>query len=474
MKLKNRKASLQKGCFLCHKRYCMRRFWLVCLLIMVFRTVNAQEFCVIDSLEALSKTQKGEAKVNTLLVLSEELRAISFDESIAVAELAEKEARKAKDMNLVAKACFALAESYYKRYDYDLAEQCLREAMCNVAQDDYKAKLNICKRLAAVTLRTSNADTAAIYYTKVCETAQVLGDKLEYADAVNNLALISRNKGNQEEAMKGFEDAVALYYEANDSLAAARSLSNVAMLHYAKNQYEEALSILEKLKPFFERRGENKDLARTYSNLGLISSRYTGDVDKALSLFGEAQHYAELGHDSLMMVDLQLNEGDIYLMCSNIDEAFARFEEARLLSSRLGYEEGLAATYVRLAEGSFFIGDYAESVEYIRLCMKLEQKNGVYLYTPLLNPYLMMNYAHLGEYDSLESEIAGHEMKYSALLAEKNQMHSDSEEVGSLRVDNAELKDRVNRLKYAVAGLSTLLVVLAIYTIVSGRSRKEK
>ena len=85
-----------------------------------------------------------------------------------------------------------------------------------------------------------------------------------------------------------------------------------------------------------------------------------------------------------------------------------------------------------------------------------------------------MCYAQVGMYDSLEEYLNRRESDYNDLLAEINQMHSDSEEVGVLRVDNAELKDKVNRLKYAVAGLSTLLVVLAIYTIVSGRSRKEK
>ena len=452
----------------------MRHRLFFCLMMMGLFTVNAQEFRVIDSLEDLSKTQKGEAKVNTLLALSEEMMAISFDESIAVAELAEKEARKTNDMNLVAKACFAQAEAYYKRYDYDLAETSLREAMRNVAQDDDKTKLKIYKRLASVSLRAGNADTAALYYEKSRYLAQMIGDKLEYADAINNLALIDRNKGNQEEAMKGFEEAVGLYYEVNDSLSAARSLSNVAMLYFAKNQYEDALSILEKLVPFFERTGENKDLARNYSNLGLISLNTIANIDTALVYFGKARHYADLANDSLMMVDIMLNECDLFLMNGQIDNAFANLNEVERISARLSYYEGLTATYVRYAEVYYLIDEFVKSIDYIRLCRETEEKTGVFLYTPLLKPYLMRCYANLGAYDSIAAETQRYEQNYHNLLAEKNELELIAEDLPALEEENENLQYQNTKLRYVVAGLATLLVVLAIYTIVSGRPKKEK
>jgi len=456
----------------------MRRFWLVCLLILGFAQLNAQDILqYIDSLENVAKNQEGEAKILTLLDISDSLMVLSFDDGVAKIEQAGREALKIRDSLLYAEANLELAEKYIKRFDLDLAESYLQIALENVdmeSEDALFLKYDICTYLAYINLRSGLVDTAIFYYEKSFGVAQLLDEKGLCADVVNNIAILNRNRGNQIEAYKGFERAVGLYYEVNDSLYAARALNNIAMLYYARQQYDEALSIFKDLIPFFEREGEYKDLSMTYSNLGLISSDYKEDIDSAMILLDKARYYANLANDSLKMVDITLNEGDLFMKTGDFEKAFDNFEKAKQLATRLLYNEGLAATYYHLAEGDYLLGNYYDAIDNIKMCMTIEERNGVRLYTPMFKSHLAVCYAHVGMYDSLEEYLNRRESDYNDLLNEKNQMHSDSEEVESLRVDNAELKDRVNRLKYAVAGLSTLLVVLAIYTIVSGRSRKEK
>lgn len=453
----------------------MRSLVFVCLILLGLLPLKAQEsFPVIDSLEEAAANQKGKERVKTLLALSEKMKDISLYKSVLKAELAEKEAQKTGDSQLIALANLELAKAYIDCYDFDLAEPCLRKALEKCDKNEYELKCSICLKMGYVFLKAGDVDTAAVYYEKTLEAAQLSGDNKSYADAVHNLAVISRNKGDNDYAMRGFEKAVDLYKALNDSLSVARNLNDIALLYLADNQFDKSFAMLSELVPFFERNGEYKDIARSYSNMGLIKSRYTGDIDTSIVFFEKAKYYANLDGDSLMLVDILLNEGDIYLMLNDTDKAFANFEEAKRLATRLMFYEGLSATYVRLAEGNFLIGEYTKSEECIRACMEIEDKNGMYLYTPLMKPYLIMDYAHLGKYDSLESELARGVKDYNRLLSERQELEKNGEDVIKFSKENEELKAKVTKLQYVAVGLATLLVALFIYTIISGRPKKEK
>ncbi len=453
----------------------MRYFFLTCIMLLGLSHANSQnEDFAIDSLEKAVSAQEGEMKVKTMLALSGKLKSISLDKCILKAEQAEIEAQKTGNSKLVALANLELSKVYIDCYDFDLAESCLRKALANMEDCSDAEKCSVYVNLANIILKTGDSDSAAFYYVKLRDLAQATNDLNQYANAINKLAIISRNKGNQEEAMKGFKEAVGVYIQTGDSLSAARSLSNIAMLHSANHQYEEALSILNELALLFEKKGDYSDLSMTYSNIGMIKSRYADNIDTAIVIMEKARHFADLVGDSLMMVDILLNEGDMYLMCNNTDRAFVNFEEARQLASRLSFEEGLTATYVRFAEANYLVGEYDKSKEYIMACMEIEAKNGTYLYTPLLKPYLIMDYAHLGEYDSLESELARREADNNKLRAEKLQFEQKAIDVLAIR-EAKEMSDaKVTKLQYVVAGLATLLIVLVLYTLFLGRPKKEK
>ena len=291
----------------------MRWFWLVFIMFFGFLQMKAQDILqTIDSLDSVAKNQEGIEKIVTMLELAEYLNEISFDECISMVEKAEHEARKINHNLFISQTNLELGEYYIKHYDLDLAEPYLRIALEN-SGDKYYLKYDAYYSLGYLYRSFGNVDTASYYFEKSLETAQWLGEKELCADAINNIALLNRDKGDQEEALRGFEESVMLYYEINDSLYAARSLNNIAMIYYARKQYDEALSIFNDLIPFFEKEGVYRDLSRTYSNLGMIISEYTNDMDSAMNLFVKAKDYACIGNDSLEMVDILLNEGEVFM-----------------------------------------------------------------------------------------------------------------------------------------------------------------
>lgn len=449
------------------------------LLLLVFVLLglwaNAQiGYHVIDSLEEAAKQQSGGLKISTLQSLSKELDNLSIDEGIVVLEQAVQEAQLTRDKHLIAQTNYDLADAYFKNYDFDLAERCLRQALANCGKDDDKLNCDICSKIGYIHIKTGNVDTAAFYFEQSCKTAQALDDKAAYANAVHNLALISRDKGDIIAARKGFEKAVGLYYEINDSLSAARNLSNVALLYLTDKQYDEAYSRLSALMPFFERAGMYDDLARAYSNMGLICSRKDPDLDTAMLFLEKAKHYATLANDSLMMVDVLLNEGDLYLMQGQLGQAFSNFDNAMQLSVRLGLNESMTATYVRLAEGHYIEGNYDKALEDINLCMAKEKETGTFLYTPLLKPLLLRTYAHLGEYDSLDAEIVRGDKRYDELLAEKQQLENEVGDYDAVSDENEQLTAKIHKMRYVLAGLATLIAVLALCLVLSGTAKKEK
>lgn len=427
----------------------------------------------IDSLENVIKSQTGREKVLSLLNLSDSMFVISFDKGIATIEQAEREAWKNNDSLFISQTNLELAEKYINYYDLDLAEPCLHVALA-YSCDNYILKYDIYRLLAYLNLNSGKVDTSFLYCEKALEAADSLGRKALYVDVLHNMALLNRNRGCQEEALRGFKEAVVLYYEIDDSLSAARSLNNIAMIYFARKQYDEAMSVFNELMPFFERSGEYEDLSMLYNNVSMICSEYNGNIDTAEIFLEKAKHYANINNDSLMMVDIWLNEGNLYLKKGEYDSAFGTFENALCLASRLHYNEGLAASYFHVAKGYCLLGDYANAFNNIMLCMGIEGMAGAYVYTPLLKTDLLMCYAHLGKYDSLESELARGVKDYNKLLSERQELEKNGEDAIKFGEENEALKAKVIELQYVAAGLATLLVALLIYTIISGRPKKEK
>lgn len=144
------------------------------------------------------------------------------------------------------------------------------------------------------------------------------------------------------------------------------------------------------------------------------------------------------------------------------------------MSTRLFYNEGLTATYYHLAKGEYLLGNYAEAIDDMLLCAELEESVGAYLYTPLFKSDLLMCYAHLGLYDSLEAELNRKEIDYNNISVDKLRLEKDVIELPAIRENVESMKSTITKYRYVIVGLVTLLVVLAIYTIVSGRPKKEK
>ena len=85
-----------------------------------------------------------------------------------------------------------------------------------------------------------------------------------------------------------------------------------------------------------------------------------------------------------------------------------------------------------------------------------------------------MCYAHLGLYDSLEAELNRKEIDYNNISVDKLRLEKDVIELPAIRENVESMKSTITKYRYVIVGLVTLLVVLAIYTIVSGRPKKEK
>lgn len=454
----------------------MRRFWLVCLLMagLWAKSQNLVSLHEIDSLIELEHSQNGQDKIETQIHLADVFVDLSFDDALSYLEKGESLARKYGLVQTEAEIVYKKAELYYMQNDIDLSEEYTRQALSLISDTNIIMRMSIYRDLAYLRLFFGNVDSAFYYYREAMELAEQVKDTIEQADMLNNMAYLYSQQGEPDTALAYFFEAKSLYSIMGDTLSVLQAENNIALMYYNSERYEEALDIYNRICPLLEEYDDMESLSSLYLNKGLVIDKIYPESDSLYIYLNKALECAYYVENDFVVAEALSELAKLHFEKGDFDKALEYYNSSLEISENKSDINGELTALNGIGEVCYQMGDYENAIEKMLRVKDMGNKYSINKFYPMAQRVLILSYAKLGWYDQLEEEMSDHELKYYTLLNEKNQMHSDSEEVGILREDNAELKDKVNRLKYAVAGLSTLLVVLAIYTIVSGRSRKEK
>ncbi len=178
------------------------------------------------------------------------------------------------------------------------------------------------------------------YLLRALGIATQLGNKADEADVLNAIGVAYQRLGRYDEAIKYFNDSIAIKESLGNKRSAGTSLSNIAKIHIARGEFEEAEKILTRNLELFDQAGYLKGVADVHNNFGVLNED-RGRFPAALDSYKRSlQLRKQLGDDRLTAQSYD-NVGYIYYLLGEYDNAQVYWQQALDLKTAIGEDAGV-------------------------------------------------------------------------------------------------------------------------------------
>lgn len=233
----------------------------------------------------------------------------------------------------------------------------------------------------------------------VDELKRLASEQTNDTTKVNTLLAISSQlfRSQPDSSLVYSSKAIDLATEIDFKKGLAYAHKNMGLGHYVKGDFTDVLIHWKKSLSIFEEINDETGISNLLNNLGAVYQT-KGDDPKALDYFIRSVKIAEKIQDSSRVGTAYLNIGTVY---SNeettYDDAFESFNKSKNIFSSMGYDEGVGAAAINIAELYLKIGNPQAALPHLNDALEAYTIAGVNLsYT-----YNYMGKAHkdLKRYD---------------------------------------------------------------------------
>lgn len=469
------------------------------LNILVFCCLSLASFAqeemrVVDSLLSVLPSQEGREKVLTMIELTWEFYEVSYDDCLDWGEKAIKEAQTLGLADLEADATYAMAMQYGYHADLDLAQEYLKKAfdLHRSVENESRAFEDLWNQ-AYFEHVLGNLDSAFVIYEMVLSFAEQLNDTLAMANTYSNIAAIQYQKNDFEQSEVNFMKCRTLYMAIHDELEEARANANLANIYMewgkfaaSRKYYKEAISAFERLKRY-------DFLLLVYKNYGLLFEKDYVNYDSASYYFGKAMACVDSvewptgSFEEIVNVKADLLVEMGHMAVARHDELMARdyFEEAFSLSEDNSYHFGMMQAALSMGQLYAAQGKAALSMHYLDVYAEESRKSGITMMESEAKKPLILNYARLGRFDEMVTELEAFDEQRKGLQREINDLYDQvstlqDETQGLLQQYDSQnnqietLQSQRNHYRLAFFGLLAIVLFVVVLLIAYKIVRKKR
>lgn len=289
---------------------------------------NAQSDSTRARLEAQLAKAEGDARIETLIDLANELTTRDFDQCRARASEAMRLARAAGDSVRTGRALLALSRGHTLAGEVDvgldLGLQALQLAEDN---DDEKFQGRALNTVGTILQRLRRYQDAAMYYERSLALARRNEDRFDEARNLNSLGVNSWYEENYEKSLMYYTRSLKVQQEIGDRLGEAAALNNIAMVHHVREEIPQAIDYYEQSLQIKREIGYTAGLAATLGNLGelcLSEERYP----QALSYLTQSRDLAGTLNASEILLNSYYSLADYYSAVGDHETALQQYKLA--------------------------------------------------------------------------------------------------------------------------------------------------
>jgi adenylate cyclase len=336
----------------------------LCLAGVLTLSSSAQEFRADSLRQRVEKLPNDTVKVNTLILLAEELSGTAPDEAIAKAETALDLAQKLRYTKGVANAYKFIGLGYYNQNDYVEATLNYQESIKSFEEIGDKVGVsNILNNLGTIYSDQGDDEKALELYLQSLSIAEEVDDKLRICTVSLNIGLIYQKKASTlDKAEEYYGLALKIAEEIDYTIGIGYSSVNLGEVYLDQDKDSLALAYFEKSSVALE-----NSMAMPYVliNTGKVYLKRR-DFISARRVLKRAYDLSESTGNKLFMSMALMEEAETWVALDNKKAAIETFQRALMLAEEIGAKESQRDAYEQLANHSAELQDFKSAYLYQR------------------------------------------------------------------------------------------------------------
>jgi tetratricopeptide (TPR) repeat protein len=296
-----------------------------------------------------------------------------------VAMLAEHR-EKGGDLARAGRAYLEAGDVARRRYANAKASEYFQRGLDLLGDGEAARRIDALHDFGDVLAILGRVDEALAAFREMLELAWRLDLKSKGGAAHNRIGRVFRDTGSLDDAGKHLETAMKLFEHAGDQRGVASSIDDLGKLHWLKGEYDQALGSFRDALARRRRLADRRSIALSLNNLGLVLQD-SGEFKQALETFEQSLAIRrEIG--DLVGVATSLNNlGTIAQDQRDFERALSLFNEALDLARQIGDRNRIALVLTNVGEVHYRAGKPAEAIEVLKqaeeLCDELGDKLGL-------------------------------------------------------------------------------------------------
>ena len=247
--------------------------------------------------------------------------------------------------------------------------------LAEVAPDGETEKFNEqLKNLAEINLKNlANLQNESIEFKNTKSTPLNKLFKKHYASSLNNLGLISSNKGDIIQALYYYDKSLKIQKEIGDKKGMATSLNDLGAIYSDQGDIQKALNYYGKSLKIQEEIADKQGIAATINNLGLIYEDQ-GEVAKALNYFEKSLKMQEEIGSKRGIASSLINIGYIYSNQGDILKALGYYSKSLKIFEEIGDKRGITQSLNNIGYIYKSQGDLTKALNYFSKSLKIRKE----------------------------------------------------------------------------------------------------
>jgi tetratricopeptide (TPR) repeat protein len=188
------------------------------------------------------------------------------------------------------------------------------------------------------------------------EIDRKLGNKSSMASALNNMGLVFWSRHQYVQALKHFEDSLAVYRELDNKFWIARSLNNIGATLLNLGEYSKAADYILQSLDINEKIENEKESTNNLENLGEIFQKM-GDYENAIKYNEKGLELAQRIGLVQRVGYLLRNMGLVHLELGDYSKAQLLLNEAKNAAAEIDDKELQISVEVNLSKCHLFLND---------------------------------------------------------------------------------------------------------------------
>lgn len=298
-------------------------------------------------------------------------------------------------------------------------------------------------------------------------------DSLIVASAFNNIGSCKRNLGLYEESLKAYLKSIKIYDKKRDLNNQAIINNNIGLVYRSLEMNEKAKTYHRKAITAFEKLKKKKGLSEAYNNMAIIYA-YEDSLLSALRYFKYSLKLEEELKDARGIAESLNNVGGVYYYLEEIDSALNYFNKGLKLEYSIKNYAGLASSYNNIGDVHLYKENFNEAKKNFDSAFVYAKKSkSAFDIENTLNYYGLLyeaqnDYKKASEYYKRKNEFGDSIQKLSNIkqlqeLETKYQTAKKDATIASSKAIIAERELKIeekNRMIYSVLGFAILLGLL--------------